>query len=157
MSDTIKFNIELDYGYDRDCAREEITKGCIVALVQQFEAEIKKAVLPAAQRIIDERATAIIDEALTTPFAKTNEYGEEKGGNTTLREMIVERSKNWFQQRVTERGHPDDRCGKTTRIDYLVSKAVNEVFDKAITTKLAEVKQKLNADVMVLLSKKLEG
>lgn len=91
--------------------------------------------------MIREAIAPVIAEALAAPLAKTNEYGETTGPETTLRELIVKKSRDQLQQ-------SKDRYGKPlTILSQIMYDEIGSALDKELREAITEAK----AEVLVTL------
>lgn len=97
-------------------------------VTQIRDEEIRAAVLP------------LIAAAITTPFERTNAFGEPNGTNTTLRELILKQARAQMQER-TGTGH--GRSGPTV-METIVAEAVTKELAAFIAGEVKVLKDALS-------------
>lgn len=95
--------------------------------------------------LISDRVAPMIDEAMTKPIRKTNAYGEPiSGTETTMRELIVDAARKWFEQ-------PDSTDGyggrKGTKAQRLIAEAVGATLSKELSEVIKAEREKVVAAV----------
>ncbi|WP_280245449.1 hypothetical protein [Nocardia abscessus] len=122
-------------------------------LAPTLKDEMKTVVREVATEVAQERVNAIIDEALTAGFRKTNSYGEPIGQTITLREMIIEEVKGQLERKVSVDGRPADSYNRAamTYVEFVARRAARNALDgelgAAADAAVEEVKSKVKAVV----------
>lgn len=94
-----------------------------------LDGETRTAVRERVTRIADDEIRSVlkpmIEEALTRAIQPTNSYGELKGAETTLREVIVERTRKWMTEVDPDAARRLNSTGaRPTRIEAMIEKEV---------------------------------
>lgn len=80
--------------------------------------------------MIREAIAPQIEQALTSPFRKTNQYGEATGQEGTLRELIIEEAQKAMTREVDGSGYRDRQT--------FIQKTVAEQVQKALGAEIAD-------------------
>ena len=127
------------YDEDGDFVGGKTVAGAVIAkLVEQAaKGSYSDALKRRVQEIRDEAIRAAIEpviaEALNKPLVKTNSYGEPTGQETTLRELVMEKTRKTLGI-STEDGYRNGRYEHSTTLERLVRAQV----DAAIKEEIAE-------------------
>ncbi len=110
---------------------------------------IKKYVNKEVYDLLNKRVNAAIDkslsdlmpEILNTKVSPVNIWGEKSGEAKTIKDLLHEKAKNYWDETVDEKGKP---CGgysssKITRSQFLMGEQLKEEFNNAITKNIQSV------------------
>lgn len=131
-------------------AASMIAKQLSEKVLKMVDARLDDLLDEAWEAAIAKRAQEKIDEYLTTPRAKTNQYGERTGGSITFAEKIPQAVDKYLQQRVNKDGRDEDYNGSIvgTRMEWMIKKFVTDEIKgetekaaKAVTEKARAVVQ----------------
>ena len=123
-------------------ATEQLFNELKARLTEDIRAELRK-------RIQAEVGTMLAD-VVNMPVRKTNAYGEPKGKETSLRELVVEDAAQYLQQAVRLRDGKvsDYHSDKTvSRLAYMTSEAVRRELETAFSERILEVVDKAKAEI----------
>lgn len=121
-----------DIGITKDELLEKVAENIVsdlhddaVRKIEQFiHEEIKTQIRSQVSAIIMDTARKTFDGA----FQPVNCFGEKDGEPTTIREMFVQRAKEWWMQKVNSNGDPSTSYGSNkTMAQYHADKAMSEV------------------------------
>jgi cobalamin biosynthesis Mg chelatase CobN len=107
----------------------------------RYRNDAHASLVDAAREVIKERTVsqvdAILTEALKKPIQRYDDYGNKRGEPTTLEQLIVERAEKWLTETT------GDYNRRQTRIDKLISEAVDYKFSTELNKALADAKAKV--------------
>lgn len=150
---TITIQLDIDKhlvayrGYDRDgepiaepqTIEEVILDLAAMQVANRIDKESSKDLATRVRSIRDEeiraRVTPEIEAALTTPFRRTNSYGEPSGAETTLRDEIVRVATDYLSK-PSDSYHRD----RGTVVQAFVAAEVKKAVDKELKGALDEAK-----------------
>lgn len=98
------------------------------------------------------RVVPLVDEAMATPFRRTNSYGEPTGPETTLRDEVVRVA----QEYLTKPGDAYNRDKGTAVQQFIageVKKAIDAELKEALTAAKAEVAAAVKSHAATMLQK----
>lgn len=102
--------------------------GTLVAKVKEIRTEeIRARIIPA------------VEEAIARPILKTNEWGETRGPETTLREEIINVTQNYLKKPARDNYGRDNVTTVQAFIQSEVKKAVDDELKSALDAARAEV------------------
>lgn len=143
--------IETRTRYDEDGDREEyeVTLGHLVAskVTAQLSKDdswggIKKRFLDIRDEEIRKAVAPIVEEAITGPIQKTNNYGEPTGQTTTVRELVMKEASALLTKSADSYGR-----GSETVLQKFVREQIAAAFTKELAAVVAEEKAKVVAAV----------
>lgn len=108
-------------------------------------------------KTITEKVDVVIQEIVGAPFVPTNRWGEKKGEPVTLRELIAESGKRWFEEKVDAMGRPASYGSSTTRIQWLVTSTVEEVFKSDLKSFVQQVKEQVQANIKLRVTDEISS
>lgn len=129
-----------------DAAAHRLCRSLEDKVQKAVEAQLKTILDDAWRASVQAMAQAAIDDYLTTPRSKTNEWGESVNGKqTTLSALIPETVNKWLSEQVDEKGQKTDYNRGSTRLQWMLKTLVQDQL-KAETTKAAlDVTEKARA------------
>jgi hypothetical protein len=164
----IKVNVEnidlgdyIDNHYDEDGDRVPGgTLADVIArqLVEKFSrSDLYHGFRDRVQAIRDEEIRAqlapVIAEALANPIRRTNNYGEQTGADTTLREVIVDEARKWMTSKATDRyGQSSGGANGGTNLQVMIRASVEDAFKTEIASAVKEVRDAVGTNVSELVA-----
>jgi hypothetical protein len=124
--------------WDARAMFDSIAQRAAASIVENVNRELVSEVKVQVSKQIAEQVGAKVSEVLDTSIQPTNEWGEPKGKPTTLRDLVGAAAREYLGTKVDKDGRPNSYNADSTRIDYIVKKAVEKEFDYRMQT---EVKQ----------------
>lgn len=123
---------------------EDLHDGAKRQIEQFIHEEIKGQIRSQVSAIIMDTARKTFDGT----FQPVNCFGEREGEPTTIREMFVQRAKEWWLQKVNSNGEPSTSYGSNkTMAQYHADKAMSEVtkeiMNKEFEPLILDARQKL--------------
>lgn len=112
-----------------DALVDELARRAIVGKDEGWES-LRRRVESIRTEMIRERVAVEIEAAMTSPYPVTNQYGEFRGGTTTLREEIV---------RLVGEALRMDRSNAYSRQPTKAEAVIREAVDQAMAKELAAV------------------
>lgn len=117
------------------------------------------------RKVIAAKLSDEMERILTTELHPVNAWGEREGKPTSLRAVLLEESRNFWNTKVDNNGKPikeDDRWTPSkTRHQYLLRQMLSEEFTKAMKDNLtgivSQFKQTLRASATVDLEGHLDA
>lgn len=153
----LDLNTEIGKHYDED---GDLVGGATLAgaVVQKLVAQAAREpyhsdLTNRVQTIRDEEIRAAvapaIEAALSTPFRRSNGYGEPKGEPITMREYIVEIAQKWMNERSGS-GYSSD---KGSNLEVLVRSHVEAAFKAEIAEAVKAAREAVTAQIGGSISK----
>jgi hypothetical protein len=93
-------------------------------------------------RIVDDKATSIIEELLTKPLQPTDGFGNPVGEPVSLQAVLAQHIAQWASTPVDRHGKPtkNDNYNQTApRIDWTLGAIVNDRLKKDIDAEVAKI------------------
>lgn len=87
---------------------------------------------------IDDVLTAEMERILTAEIVPLDMWGEKTGQPTNIRDMIAERARKFWDERVEKDGKLTSYGGQP-RHEHMMRQIVNDEFDKAIKQNIVEI------------------
>ena len=115
--------------FDARAMFDSIVRTTSHSVFQKSSQEITGAVRVQVSGAIAEKVGALIDAALEGGIQQHNEYGEPKGEPTTLKALIGKTGEKYLSEKVDKEGKASNYTNVGTRLEYLVSKAVEKHID----------------------------
>lgn len=151
----VDLNTEIGEHYDEDgdriggftLAGAVVQKLVKQAAREEYHQELKRRVETIRDEEIRKAVAPMIAEAITTPFRRTNAYGEAKGEEITIREAIVEAAQRWMN------GRSDSYSGKGTNLEVLIRAQVEAAFKAEIAEAVKAAREAVTAQIGGSISK----
>jgi hypothetical protein len=128
-----------------DAAADLLVREAGVKVTEGLAGEITKA----RERVIDEKLEAIITEALTKPIKRTDQFGQDRGGEpVTLNELVVKRFEQYLQRAVKpDVGGRPSYGGNPTVLEKMIDDAIGRQFTGEIKKAVDEATEQARAAV----------
>lgn len=124
--------------------------------------DLNRKVQERAMQMVEEgmraRVDALIEETLTNPVRKTNDWGEPVGEPTTLRAMVLKEAQGWLTRQPSRDGsrYRSDDATKASAAE-LVQKTVDEVMSRELAEQVkaakAEVQKRVQTTAAGVIAK----
>lgn len=105
---------------------------------QLFEQRVSAAVPKNLDQKIDDLLNAEMEKILREEIVPVNIWGEREGQPTTIRNQIADRARTFWDVKVDKDGKVTTYGGKP-RHEHLLSRIVNEEFEKVIKQNVVNV------------------
>lgn len=115
---------------------DSIARTAAASIVKSCESDLVKVVARAVESQITAQVGAKVSEVLETNIQPVNEWGEAKGKNLTLREMVGNAAKEYLGVKVDKEGRANTYNTNSTRLEYIVSQVVAKEFDYRMQTEV---------------------
>jgi hypothetical protein len=161
----------MEFKFDREEIKAAIVNQCIINMDAEFgfneiaqevigsvKEYYKKRIVENLAKTLDEVAAPLLKEMLDSPYQCIDEWGEEKGDSTTLKEMFKKKLQYIWQEKVNEKGQRVERgYGSTTRIEFIAKKILNEYFKNDLTAEFSEVLKAIKKEFNDSIIKSVNG
>lgn len=107
--------------------------------------------------MIREAIAPQIEQALTAPFRKTNQYGEATSQETSLRELIIEEAQKAMTRNVDGTGYRDRQTFIQKTVAEQVQKALGAEIADAVKAAREQVSKEIGSHVAAAVSKGLQA
>lgn len=105
---------------------------------QEVEQRVSKAIEIGLAGEIEKAINSIMEKALDTEVTPTNIWGEREGKPTTIRAALHERAKDFWQEKVNDKGEKSTYGGKP-RYEYVLSLVAANEFGTQIKQNAASI------------------
>lgn len=124
----------------------------VVALMKSMESHIHARV--------EEHLRVELQKTFEAPFQRVNSIGEPVGEPTTVREMIVEYAKNYWNEKVDSQGKPGSHYGRNqTRAEWQAGQVIVSTYENllrdSVSTMVADLKKQMPDTLAQELSKSI--
>lgn len=149
--------------YDENTMQQEIVRAAVKQLVSDVSDALQKETRKALTHEIHLRTGALIEATISTPVAKTNQWGEATGSMTTLREQIMASAEKYLTEPVNSRGEAEKYKNdkSITRAMWLVRTQAAAVIDKQFQEQIKSIvddfRQQLAGDARALIAKAINS
>lgn len=106
--------------------------------------QVRQKVGERVTAVVDARVPAIVDDVLTAKFQPFDPWGEARGEETTLRQMIYNRAHRWLSESIDSSGQTHG-SNRRPRIHWLVAGAVEDCFKKELATEVKKAADEVRA------------
>ena len=92
--------------------------------------------------LVDEVLSKEMDRLLNATITPTTIWGEPAGEPTTIRDALLEKSKQYWETKVDRNGNPVQKGSygpSTSRSEWLMSKLLQEEFDQVVKQNIVNV------------------
>ena len=170
-----KFNITVDFDwlndeYDVESEiKEQIISGVArkveERILSQAEAECKNkfdSLLKNAEQVISEKLNCMMTDFFDTPHDITDNYGDVVQRGVTVKDTLKKACDNFLSEPLDRNGKPARSSYDTeykTRVDYIVSKSINNDMEWAIKSAVSAVtddlRKKISNEIKTQMGDKL--
>jgi len=106
--------------------------------------DLVKAAEPMIQSRIDKIMQEQIEAVFSAPFYRRNQWGEQKGEETTIRDMIHDDAEKYWTVIVDSSGKVSNGYGdKMSRAEFYAKTVMTEVYNKELTEVVRKMSQEL--------------
>ena len=117
---------------------------------------------PMIQFRINEIMNQKMNEVFEAPFQPVDKWGNKKGDETTIRDLIALDAKNYWSEKVDENGKVSDSYNnKMSRSTFYAHKVITEFYNKELVSEVkklaSEMKAKIPATISEEISKTIIG
>lgn len=129
---------------------ETVVALAVNKLVELSEKATKVEIKSGVSETIQKKLDTIIEDVINSQFRLTNSYGEPKGEPITLRQLMVDQAKKYFEEVVSMKSgrSPDysdkERC---SRVQYEAVQAAKFVIEQHAKDIKARVNEVINAEL----------
>jgi hypothetical protein len=106
---------------------------------------------------IDEILANEISRIFSGPFQQVNTYGEPVGELTTVREMIMNFAKNYWNDRVDSNGKPAGQYVQKamTRAEFQAKAVIDETYKTLLSTSVTSMMEEIKKEIPDTIAKEL--
>lgn len=131
-------------------AMQRIEEACMIGVRQEVSSKIDAIIEEQIRDIMEERLSAAVGkmaeeailEYLTKPRPRTNAWGEKVSGTPmTISEQIPDKVASYLAENVDRDGRYDRSYGKTSRLEWMISKFVTNELDVATRAAASQVSE----------------
>jgi hypothetical protein len=117
---------------------------------------------PMIQFRINEIMNQKMNEVFEAPFQPVDKWGNKKGDETTIRDLIALDAKNYWSEKVDENGDVNSSYNnKMSRSTFYAHKVMTEFYNKELVSEVkklaSEMKAKIPATISEEISKTIIG
>ena len=160
----MKLNIEVEMfdEWEQGTPETQVINDASIHLVNKLEKtmidDLNTQVLDSAK----EQINTIIEGVIAGTIQRTNKWGEAKGEPITLKELIINESKQWFTQTV-DRDGKDTEANRyhhdrdTTRAQWIVKKQVQPLVKEIVDVEIKKMRIEYSAILKEEISKRVKS
>jgi len=134
--------------------REEILNLAATKLADQYADDsdlgdiARKEINARIEKLVKEKLNACVDSALSEEMERilskeiipVDIFGDKVGDPTTIRAAIAVRARDYWMEKVDEKGKPDPRgWGTHPRHEFLFKRIAGEEFDKVVKQNMVDL------------------
>ena len=134
-----------------DCIIREAGTQLLNQLERDARDGLRRTVKDITAEVIRGRVTTLIDEALTEPLQRTNDYGEPIGPPTTLREQIMKIAREQLKPTGQRNSFATDK-GIDTALKTVTASVVGRELADEVAAAKADLRGRLAASAAEALS-----
>jgi len=113
-------------------------------IINQVAEKIKAELWAEEKKKLQERIQQTIDselmKILNTTFQPVNHWGDKDGAPTTIKQLFIDRTKDYWLQKVDGSGKATDSwSAKSTRAEYVVKSQIESAFKEVMHSEIAVV------------------
>ena len=105
---------------------------------RQVDAKVNDALSKGLDKAIEEAINQIMERALNTEIHPVNIWGEREGKPTTIRAALHERAKNFWNEKVDNKGKKST-CGGRPRYEHVLGDITAKEFDTQIKQNIVNI------------------
>lgn len=141
----------------RDAVVQEIARQALAREKREQWRPLSTAINDVRTELLRELLLPQLTEALTKPITPTDGFGQPKGTQTTLTEIITRQFRELLAERVDKRGNTDTyhRDTTSTRLQWMIRTAVQDVVKDDLAAELAAAREELRETLQATAAAKL--
>lgn len=136
---------------------DEVKEGIIDRLSDEISnsvgRDIRRDLLSKATGQVDKKLEEIAETVMTQTFQPVTSWGESKGEPTTIRDLIEQGLKSWWEKKVDSSGSPSNYSNSTTRAQYYANNVVGKYVQKELRQEMDKIINDGKAKVREAMSK----
>jgi 23S rRNA maturation mini-RNase III len=134
--------------YPADQLFDAIVRTAARQIVEKTMREISDAVGIEVREQVNAQIAAKVSEVLDGTVQPTNEWGEAKGTAMSLREIVVKTAREFMGVRVDKEGRENSYNAVGTRLDHIVKKEVESVFNYQMQTEVKKAVEQARTEAV---------
>lgn len=108
---------------------------------RDLNTKVQARALAMVEEGMREKVDALIEETLTNPVRKTNDWGEPTGEPTTLRAIIIKEAQGWLTRSIPRDNPRRGQDGRYQCAAELVSETVEKVMSRELADQVKAAKE----------------
>ena len=114
---------------------------------------------PMIQFRINEIMNQKMNEVFEAPFQPVDKWGNKKGEETTIRDLIALDAKNYWSEKVDENGvvNSSSYSNKTPRSTFYARKVMTEFYDKELVSEVKKLASEMKAKIPETISAEISN
>lgn len=127
-------------GFEPEELKEQVVQALAARLYNDMKHDVRDEAKQRASTQIDAEVSGLVADVLSAKFVPVNKWGERVGEETTLRDMVIEKLTNFWEQRVDGKGEPThDRYRTQTRAEWMIGNLITPEIKRQVEQELAKV------------------